>query len=128
MFFATAAGFGLAIFALGMTRWLPGAAIAFFTLGLLMVLTQVNGTTILQSAVSNQYMGRVMSLMLLGQGISQLGALPMGVLAQAVGLETVVPALGLVSAGLVVLLALLLPAIRRLDRLAPAPGVPVTAG
>jgi MFS family permease len=120
MFFATAAAFGFAIFTLGMTRWLPGAALAYFSLGLLMVLTQVNGTTILQSVVSNQYMGRVMSLMLLGQGISQLGALPLGVLAQAAGLENAVPALGLTSLGVVVILALMLPAVRRLDRLAPS--------
>jgi hypothetical protein len=119
MFFVTAAAFGFAIFALGMTRWLPGAALAYFSLGLLMVLTQVNGMTILQTVVSNQYMGRVMSLMLLGQGISQLGALPLGVLAQAIGLENAVPALGLTSMGVVVVLALMLPAVRRLGRLTP---------
>jgi predicted MFS family arabinose efflux permease len=110
---AAAVGFGLsfAIFALG--RSAPTVALGNLGLGASVAALQITSTALLQSVVPNAVRGRVMSLLQLGMGVSQLVALPVAALGQAVSLELLFPCLALLLLGTVAWLAFTQPEIRR---------------
>ncbi len=111
-----ALGFGgfLALFAL--TPWFYLALVFIALLGFgSMVVTTVN-TTAIQLVIPHEVRGRVMSVMMMTFGLMPLGSVPAGIMAERVGAPPVVA----VSAGLFVASALLvflmIPAFRSLDR------------
>ncbi len=80
-----------------------------------MIVTTVNNTAI-QLVIPHEVRGRVMSVMMMTFGLMPLGSVPAGIMAERVGAPLVVA----VSAGLFVVSALLVfllvPAFRSLDR------------
>jgi len=111
---ALAFGGFLVMFAL--TPWFYLALVFIALLGFgSMVVTTVNNTAI-QLVIPHEVRGRVMSVMLMTFGLMPLGSVPAGIMAERVGAPLVVA----VSAGLFIaaamLVFLLVPAFRSLDR------------
>jgi MFS family permease len=109
---AAALGFGVsfAIFASG--RSAPAAALGNLGLGAAVAALQITSTSLLQSLVPDAVRGRVMSLLQLGMGMSQLVALPVAALGQAVSLEVLFPCLAFLLLGSVASLVFAWPEIR----------------
>lgn len=114
VFLISGTGYGLAIVAFGLSRWLPAVALANGAVGALGTVSVVTGTAVLQAIVPNQYLGRVMSLSMMSMGFAQVNGLSMGALAQGIGLETMVPLVGGLIALTVLAMALAVPRLRRL--------------
>jgi MFS family permease len=134
-FFLAAIGFGIGVLIFGLVRWLPAVAAMYAVIGGLLVVVQVSATTLIQSLVPNRVMGRMMSLLQLGQGFSQLNGLGVAVFAQRMGLELTIPLLGASAAAAACILALMFGGVRRIDRTpnrtadTPAPeAMPAPAG
>ena len=115
VFVASGAGYGLAIVAFGLSRWLPAVAVANGAVGALGTINVVTGTAVLQSMVPNQYLGRVMSLSMMSMGFAQVNGLGMGALAQGIGLETMLPLTGGFIAACMVGLGVAVPRLRRIE-------------
>ncbi len=111
---ALAFGGFLVMFALSPWYYLALVFIALLGFGS-MVVTTVNNTAI-QLVIPHEVRGRVMSVMMMTFGLMPLGSVPAGIMAERVGAPLVVA----VSAGLFVVAALLvflmIPAFRSLDR------------
>lgn len=115
--------FAIAAITFAHSRIIPVTAIANFALGFSMAATMVTAQTLLQFFSSEEMRGRVMGLMPLIMGMSQLFALPVGLAAQATSLELVLPVLAwvaLVSAASIVLLRPELRAARGVAQVKPA--------
>jgi hypothetical protein len=70
--------------------------------------------TLVQLAVPDALQGRVMSVYMTTWGLMPLGALPQGVLADWFGAPLVLGGVGLLSAAIVLVMAIQYPALRRL--------------
>ena len=113
---AGALGFGGFLVLFALTPWFYLALVFIALLGFgSMVVTTVNNTAI-QLVIPHEVRGRVMSVMMMTFGLMPLGSVPAGIMAERVGAQPVVA----VSAGLFVAAALLvflmIPAFRSLDR------------
>ena len=111
-----ALGFGGFLILFALTPWFYLALVFIALLGFgSMVVTTVNNTA-LQLVIPHEVRGRVMSVMMMTFGLMPLGSVPAGIMAERVGAPPVVA----VSAGLFVVAALLVfllnPAFRSLDR------------
>ena len=111
-----ALGFGGFLILFALTPWFYLALVFIALLGFgSMVVTTVNNTAI-QLVIPHEVRGRVMSVMMMTFGLMPLGSVPAGIMAERVGAPPVVA----VSAGLFVVAALLVfllnPAFRSLDR------------
>ena len=94
--------FGLSVIAFGLSR---NVALAFLfngTAGATFMVVRVLGIAIVQGTVPNRLLGRVLGLLLLAQGIAEVGGLAVGALGQAIGLQP----LYLLAGASIVLLAL----------------------
>ena len=104
--------FAACVLVFGYSRSLPLTAAANFGLGASMSLCNVSGVSLVQRLVPNAIQGRVMSLFMMNQGLSQLSAGPVGALAQAFTLPLIVPLLGWLSLLCVLAIVLGRPALR----------------
>lgn len=108
-----ATAFCLLVLLFGYSRSIPLTAIANFGLGLSLAFVTVSAVSLTQRLVPNAMQGRVMSLFMLNQGLSQLAAGPIGLLGQFAGLPLVVPLLGWLGLGAVLPIVLTQSHIRR---------------
>ncbi|GBD11145.1 putative multidrug-efflux transporter [bacterium HR23] len=108
----TLMGTGLVLF--GFSRWLPLSILLLVTVGIGQMTFMASNNTLIQTVVSDEYRGRVMSIYSLDQGLVPLGSLIAGVLATYITGPWAVVVMG----GSLLLLALgaslALPAVRRL--------------
>jgi hypothetical protein len=115
IFAISAIGFGLTFTAFGFARALPLVGLAYLANGVMMAGANVTSAAIVQSTVPNAVRGRVTSLYGLNQSAAQLNSVTLGAAAQLVGIEVLVPAATMLCTGLVTLLVLTAPGLRRLD-------------
>lgn len=107
--------FGLAIVGFGYSRILIVAFLFNGLAGGMQQWIRIISTASLQHVVPNRVLGRVMSLLILSQGISQTFGLAIGALGQYIGLEMLYPAAGFAVIAFTVLLAISQPRLRALD-------------
>lgn len=113
--------FGLSFALFGLTRSLAVAGLAYVINGAAWTGASVTATAIVQSVVPNEVRGRVMSLFMINGAVAQLNAVTLGAVADGVGIELLLPGATLLCSGILVVLALSVPTLRRLDvRLAGA--------
>jgi predicted MFS family arabinose efflux permease len=117
---AAAAFCGL-VLVFGYSRSIPLTAAANFGLGLTLALTTVSAVALTQRLVPNTMQGRVMSLFMLNQGLSQFAAGPIGLLGQVASLPLVVPLMGWLSLVVVVPITLTQAHVRAAGRLTAHP-------
>ncbi len=91
--------FALFVLVFGYSRSVPVTAAANLGLGASLSFANVSAVSLTQRLVPNAIQGRVMSLFMMNQGISQLSAGPIGALGQAFTLPLIVPLLGWLSLG-----------------------------
>lgn len=107
--------FGAAVLGFALSRTVP-LAFAFNVLaGLAFMGQNIAGLAIVQALVPNRYLGRVTGLLMLGQGLMQVMALFIGLLAKVVGIEIVFAGAGLTMLVATVLVTLLQRELRSLD-------------
>lgn len=106
--------YGGVIVAIALSRWLVLSLPLLFVAGLLGSSFMSGANALLQHRISDEIRGRVMGVYLLTWGLMPLGALPMGLLADAVGAPTAVAAGAVVSSALAAWLGLASPILRRL--------------
>ena len=106
-------GASLLVFASSNAFWFAAIAIVFVGVGT--AGRQAFGQVLIHAYVADEYRGRVMSLMMFQPGMMSLGAVVVGLLAEAIGVEY---SMGLLAGSLVLLSALILMLSPRLRRLA----------
>ncbi len=106
LFIATVCGFGLSVLGFSLTRSVAVATLFFLFTGASFQLLITLGNAIVQDAVPNRLLARVMGMLWMAQGIAQASGVVMGAVAQAVGLTVFYPAVGvfMLAAALVALL------------------------
>ncbi len=98
LFLGSTLVFGLAILGFGLSRELAPAFLFNGLAGAAFQLIAIVGIASVQTAVPPRLLGRVMSLLMLAQGIAQLAGLALGALGQLIGLQLLYPAAGLAIA------------------------------
>ncbi len=106
---------GAAVLGFSLSRSLPFVYLFNGLAGTALMAFNIAGLSIVQAIVPNRYMGRVTGLLLLGNGLMQVLALGVGLMAGLVGLESVYVAAGSVILGATVLVALTQRPLRTLD-------------
>jgi hypothetical protein len=94
LFLASTTTFALATLAFGLSRNLAAATVIYGIAGASSHAMRTAGGAAIQHAVPNRLLGRVVSLMGLAQGASQIAALGTGAVGQVVGLELLFPLAG----------------------------------
>ena len=107
--------FGLAVLAFSTSRHVAPAFLFNGLAGFAHSMVLTVGTAIIQRAVPNRVLGRVMGLLLLSGGLMQVAGLGVGLLAQWLGLEPIYAAAGLIMTAFTLATAVWQPALRRLD-------------
>ncbi len=94
MFLGLTLLFGVAVLGFSLSRSLP--LVFFFNAlaGFAFMGANISGLAIVQALVPNRYLGRVTGLLMLGQGLMQVIALAIGILARFAGIEVVYVAAG----------------------------------
>jgi predicted MFS family arabinose efflux permease len=118
-----AAGFAACVVLFGYSRLIPLSAVINLGLGSTLTVSSVAATSLVQRMVHNDVQGRVMSLFLMSQGVSQLLTLPIGGLAQWATFELTMPLMGWISLATIAVIALTQPAVRHAGREKAAAGV-----
>ncbi|HWO94558.1 MAG TPA: MFS transporter, partial [Dehalococcoidia bacterium] len=113
---AAAAGFSACVVGFGYSRLIPLSAVLNLGLGGLLTVQSVSATSLVQRVVPNEVQGRVMSLFMMSQGVSQLLTLPIGAFAQWATFELTMPLVGWTSLALVLLIAATRPEVRNAGR------------
>ena len=111
-----AAGFAACVVLFGYSRLIPLSALINLGLGSMLTVSSVAATSLVQRMVHNDVQGRVMSLFLMSQGVSQLLTLPIGALAQWATFELMMPLMGWISLATIATIALTQPALRHAGR------------
>ncbi|MSP22815.1 MAG: MFS transporter [Dehalococcoidia bacterium] len=107
--------YGVAVVVYAFSRSIPLTGIAMLFGGLAFQLQQTVGTTILQTVVPRQLLGRVTALLFLAPGLAQVSGLPIGLIGQAVGMQVLFPIVGGVMLASGVAIALIQRPLRTLD-------------
>lgn len=116
IFLASSVTFGLCIALFGSGRWLPLVGLAYFGFGLTITTSQIAATSIVQLVVPNEVRGRVMSLYQINQSLTQANGIGLGAMSQWVGIEIVVPAMGIIIMISTASIVMAVPALRQLNR------------
>lgn len=111
-----AAAFAGCVVLFGYSRVIPLSAVINLGLGSMLTVSAVASTSLVQRMVHNDVQGRVMSLFMMSQGVSQLLTLPIGGLAQWATFELTMPLMGWISLATVAAIALTQPAVRNAGR------------
>ena len=98
----SAFGFATTLIVFGLTRSLPLAAVAWCINGTFFSANMIVSTSLLQTIVENEYLGRVMSLRGISGAVNQMAAAPLGALADGVGIGVMVPSVATLLATLIV--------------------------
>ncbi len=115
--------FGASFVLFGLVRSVPLAGLALFINGAAWTAAAISATAIVQRLVSNEVRGRVMSILMLSGAIAQTNSLLLGLGAQSFGIEKLLLGSTIFCTLAVAALILLVPTLRRLDRLiAEQPG------
>jgi MFS family permease len=114
-FLGAAAVMGLGVLGFGLSRIVILAFLFNGLVGLAYQFVLTLGVIIVQRQVPNRLLGRVMGLLLLAGGLMQIAGLIVGAIAQAIGLERVYPAAGILMLVYVALLFLRQRPLRQLD-------------
>ena len=109
--------FGLSFLLFGLVRSLPLAGFAYLINGAAWTAATITSASIIQSIIPNEVRGRVMSLFMLNGALAQVNSVFLGAAADVMGMELLLPAATFVCTLLVVVLALAVPTLRRLDRI-----------
>lgn len=112
IFLAASATFGGAIVVFGLTRWLPLIAVLNGVLGASWVIAQISSVALIQGIVPDELRGRIMSLVTMSFGLTQLDSITVGAVAQGLGLRATVPLMGSLSAVAALAVAVGVPRIR----------------
>lgn len=110
-----AATFGIAVLGFSFLRSVAATAVFFVLAGVAFQTQQTVGTAIIQTIVPRHLLGRVMSLLLLSQGLARAAGLGFGAVGQLAGLLVLFPAIGLTMVLGVTLTALVQRPLRTLD-------------
>ena len=94
--------FGIAVLGFSLSRSIPFAFAFNGLAGLSFMAFNIAGIGIVQALTPNRYLGRVTGLLLFGQGLMQVIALGVGIMARVIGIEIVY-----VAAGILIILATL---------------------
>jgi predicted MFS family arabinose efflux permease len=103
----------LIIFSFTHLWWLSLVLMVFIGMGQTVHVT--TGTTLIQSLAEPQYMGRVMSILIMNFGLSGLGTFLAGILAQGTGIQWAIGGFGMALAAISLAALLFVPRIRQLD-------------
>ena len=114
-FLGAATLMGFAVMGFGFSRIVIVAFLFNGLVGLAYQFVLTLGVVIIQRQVPNRLLGRVMGLLLLAGGLMQIAGLIVGVIAQAVGLERVYPAAGILMLIYVAVLAVRQRPLRHFD-------------
>ena len=112
---AASAGWAAATVALGFTSTMTLTVVAVAVFGWLSSWTMALNRGLLQSHADMRMRGRVMSIDMMSHGLMPLGAIPIGVIADAYGVAIALLASGVLFAVCVGALAASSPAVRRID-------------
>jgi len=107
--------FGLSLLLFGLTRSLPVAAFAYIVNGAAWTAASIASGSIIQSMVPNEIRGRIMSLFMINGAVAQMNALLLGVVADVIGMEMMVPGAAVLCCLLTFLLVVFIPTLRHLD-------------
>lgn len=106
---------GASVLGFSLSRALPLAYLFNGLAGMSFMAFNIAGLSIVQAIVPNRFMGRVTGLLLLGNGLMQVVALGVGILAGLVGIESVYVAAGIVILGASTMVAVAQRPLRTLD-------------
>ena len=95
---ATGVGFGLGLALFSQMTWFPLAVVVILVVGGCSSAFGLINNTLIQSIVSDEYRGRVMSIHQLGWGASAIGGLLMGSLAESISAQFALSLGGIVTA------------------------------
>ena len=95
--------------------WFPLALVALVLVGIFQMFFLASTATILQMIVPDELRGRVLSLYMLDRGFMPLGAMFAGTTAHFIGAPSTVATMGAIVIVLTLLVAWLIPAIRKLE-------------
>ncbi|OGN91018.1 MAG: hypothetical protein A2158_04965 [Chloroflexi bacterium RBG_13_46_14] len=106
-------GIALVVFAFS-TSW-PLSLMMMIMVGIGRIGGNTTGNALLQTHTEPEYLGRVMSIMMLNFGLSGLGTFFAGILAETISAPWAIGGLALLLIGISVLAVILLPEFRKLD-------------
>lgn len=116
LFMASSLLFGLSFMVFGLVRALPLVALMYVINGAAWTTANITSTGIVQRIVPNEVRGRVMSLFMLNGAIAQLNSMLLGVIADIIPLEILLPAATGLCTVIVAMLFLSVPTLRSIDR------------
>lgn len=108
--------FGLSFLLFGFARSIPLVAIAYVINGAAWTCASISATAIVQRITPNEVRGRVMSLFMLSGAVAQMNSMMLGLTADWVGMELMLPATSFLCTIIVLMLLLAVPTLRQLDR------------
>jgi MFS family permease len=106
-------GIALIVFAFSVSWPLSLGMMVFVGIG--RISNNTAGTALLQSHTKPEYLGRVMSIMMLNFGLSGLGSFFAGMLAESISAQWAVGGLAMILVGISFIAILFLPKLRKLD-------------
>lgn len=107
--------FGLSFLAFGLVRSIPVVAVIYLVNGAAWTSASITATSIVQRMVSNEYRGRVMSLLMLNGAFAQMNALLLGLVADTFSIELLIPFTSAICCMLLIILIISVPSLRSLD-------------
>lgn len=110
--------FGLSFLAFGLSRSIFFAGLAYIINGAAWTAAGISGTALVQKVVPNEVRGRVMSIFMLSGAVAQINAMLLGLGADIIGVEALLIGTTLLCTVLVLIVILLVPSLRHLDRMA----------
>ena len=114
LFLGGATSFAVAVLVFSQTRSLPIVALTFIAGGGGSQLVITVGSALAQQLVPPHLLGRVMGLLSLAQGVASISGFFLGLIGQAIGLQLLYPALGMLMLAVTAYTAIRSP-LRRLD-------------
>ena len=103
------------------SRWFPLSFFLLIPVSMTVLAFQTVNDTILQLVAPERLRGRILSMRQFLQGLSPFGALPLGIIAQALGIPFAITLGATLFAVSLILVSLFLPAVRRYRTDAPVP-------
>lgn len=110
--------FGLSFLAFGLARSIPLAGLAYIINGAAWTAAGISGTALVQKMVPNEVRGRVMSIFMLSGAVAQINAMLLGYGADVIGIRALLIGTTLLCTILVLVVVLLVPSLRHIDRIA----------
>ena len=106
---------GAALILFAQVRWLPAVLISLALVGAMGNLCMVAIETLFQSVPWEEFRGRMMSVYMMSWGLSPLGTIPSGALADQIGVPAVVTMQGALLTLIYLAFALRRPQVRALE-------------